>query len=263
MDIKGRSPGIIVIILILVLLIAASSGFYLYHQEHLKNVDLEERFEELNTKYKIGEAKLLEAQKILSSLEAKLKESDSRISDLSNELEKERADKENVSSSLEQFKLDLEAQKGLRSDLENRLKRVSGDLQSAQDKLALLEAEKKDLEAKAQEVNKEGSAAGIELGKIIVKDEAVKASPSKAVDSSTPQVEGKILVLNKEYNFVVINLGSKDGVAMGQVFSVYRGNNYLGDIKVEKLHDSMAAAGFASEDIKGKVREGDRIVQKG
>lgn len=263
MDIKGRSPGIIVIIIILALLVVSALGFYLYHQERLKNINLEERIEELNTKYKIGEAKLMEAQKVLSSLEIKLKDSDTRIAQLTSDLEKERAAKENASSDLEQIKLDLEGQKGLRSELESKLEKVTNELQAAQDKLLMMETEKKDLEAKAQEVDK--APAGVELGKIVIKDEApIPLKENKALAASVAQqLEGKVLVLNKEYNFVVINLGSKDGVAIGELFSVYRGNNYLGDIKIEKLHDSMAAAGFLAEDIKNKVKEGDRVVKKG
>jgi len=60
----------------------------------------------------------------------------------------------------------------------------------------------------------------------------------------------------------VINLGSKDGVALDDVFYVYHSNKYIGDIKLEKIHDSMAAAGFVSANIKNKIAEGDRVVKK-
>jgi hypothetical protein len=60
----------------------------------------------------------------------------------------------------------------------------------------------------------------------------------------------------------VINLGSKDGVALGNEFAVYRNNKFIGDMKVEKVHDAMAAAGFSSPDMKDKVNEGDKVVQK-
>jgi hypothetical protein len=71
-----------------------------------------------------------------------------------------------------------------------------------------------------------------------------------------------VLVVNKDYNFAVINLGSKDGVALGNEFAVYRNNKFIGDMKVEKVHDAMSAAGFSSGDMKDKVSEGDKVVQK-
>ena len=71
-----------------------------------------------------------------------------------------------------------------------------------------------------------------------------------------------MLVVNKDYNFAVINVGSKDGVRVGATFSVYHDAEYLGDVKIEKVHDSMAAAGFVTAALKNKIGEGDKVVQK-
>ncbi|MFH1198621.1 MAG: hypothetical protein V1650_00435 [Candidatus Omnitrophota bacterium] len=95
-----------------------------------------------------------------------------------------------------------------------------------------------------------------EEAKPIVKQDVKPVAAPQAVS------EAKVLVINKEYNFAVINLGSKDGVVMGDVFSIYHDNKFVGDVKVEKLHDSMAAAGYTSPDIKGKIVEGDKAVLK-
>jgi hypothetical protein len=76
------------------------------------------------------------------------------------------------------------------------------------------------------------------------------------------QSEGKVLVVNKEYNFAVISLGSRDGVAVGKVFSVYHNGAYIGDMRVEKVHDAMSAAGFTTLD-KNKISEGDKVSSKG
>jgi len=69
-------------------------------------------------------------------------------------------------------------------------------------------------------------------------------------------------VVNKEYNFVVMNLGSRDGVTAGSEFSLYHNNQHVGDVKIEKVHDAMSAAGFLAPETKDKVSEGDRVVQK-
>jgi hypothetical protein len=75
-------------------------------------------------------------------------------------------------------------------------------------------------------------------------------------------LEGKVLVLNKDYNFAVINLGSKDGVKLGDIFSVYHNDTFIGDVKVEKIHDSMSAAGFSSPETGTTIRENDKVVLK-
>ena len=75
-------------------------------------------------------------------------------------------------------------------------------------------------------------------------------------------LQGKVLVINKDYNFAVINLGSKDGIKLGDIFSVYHNDTYIGDVKVEKIHDSMSAAGFSSLEGGTKVGENDKVVLK-
>jgi hypothetical protein len=127
-----------------------------------------------------------------------------------------------------------------------------------------LETKVNELEAKSQEV---------ELGKIIVSPDDSLISGAKRFElptvsvmpGKTPQIlglEGKVLVINKEYNFVVINLGAKDGVAVGDEFSIFHINKFVGDVKIEKVHESMAAAGFQTSDLKDSITEGDKVVQK-
>ena len=273
MNTRAKSSVILLIALVLIFLSAAVTGFYLYSKERAKNIELEEKIEELNIKQKITEAKFLEAQKVISSLEVKINDSTTRISELTDELTKEKATKEEALSDLERVKKEIEDQKVLKSDLENKLNQAQGEMKSMQSKLTVLDSAKKDLELKIKDLE-DKSSQGVELGKIVVNPEPVKADnvkgkkkakevkAAKVVAPVANEVEGKVLVINKEYNFVVINLGSKDGVGLGQVFSIYRGDNYLGDVKVEKLHDSMAAAGFVSEDVKDKVKEGDKVVKK-
>ncbi len=93
------------------------------------------------------------------------------------------------------------------------------------------------------------------------KVEAVKAVKAPAV-VPVANLEGSVLVVNKEYNFAVINLGNKDKVKEGDIFSVYHQDKFIGDLKVEKVHDAMSAAGFLSEDIKDMIVEADKVVQK-
>jgi hypothetical protein len=100
----------------------------------------------------------------------------------------------------------------------------------------------------------------VELGTIVVSPET--AAVSGSTKAPTAKLEGKVLVVNKDYNFIVINLGNKDGIAIGNIFSVLRNNKNIGEVKVEKVHESMAAAGFVTDGLKDKVAEGDLVEQK-
>lgn len=266
-----KAKGIVLIIMIVVSLALAAVGFSLFQKEHVKNIQLVNQVQELTTKQKIAEAKLNEAQKALAGFEIKLKDSTAQISALNSQLQEEKTAKEEALARMTQMQDDLEQQKIMRSDLEKNLTKAQEDVRSIKVQLRNINAEKARLEEKLKTLE---AKSDVELGKIVVSPESSQAGAQvektgKAVQApaagsavATQGLEGKVLVLNKEYNFVVINLGAKDGLAAGELFSVYRGNTYLGDVKVEKVQDVMSAAGFVADGVKNKVKEGDRVVKK-
>ena len=276
---------VILIVLIAVVLSLAGGGFYLFQKERVKNLELQEQIEEINTKQRITETKLKDSEKLISDLQTKLKDAQGQIDTLNSGLQQEKTASQEALGKIEQLRIDLEQQKKSRSDLENKLDQAQNDLKKTQTQLKNLEFEKSDLETKVKNLEEASQSEGVELGKIKVVPEpaapvttAAKiqsrrmqaapapapvpvASEKKAKTLPLQSLEGKVLVINKDYSFVVINLGNKDGINVGNVFSIYHNNKYVGDVKVEKVHDSMAAAGVVSGDI-NKVSEGDKIVQK-
>ena len=270
---KAKIPILVLIVLIIASLSLAGGIFYLYKQEQTKRFAREEELSDLKIKERVTEAELEKSKKKISALELQIKDDQTKIDTLTQQLEQEKAARQEGLTETEQLRTDLEQQKNLRSDLENKLVQAKDDGKRLQAQLKELESKKSELETKIKEMEAK-SQEGVELGTIVVSPEtaipaqaAMEVRPEKKENvpfsSSTPKaLEGKILVVNKEYNFVVINLGSRDGVDLGDKFFVYHNNKYIGDIQIEKIHDSMAAAGFSSPDIKDKVSEDDKVVQK-
>jgi len=268
---KAKTPILIVLVLIiLVSLSVAGATFNLLQKERTQNLVLQENLEEIRTTQKIAEAKLEESKKMIAGLESKLQEAQAQISNLTTGLDQERATKDQALSQIEQLRQDLETQKGLRLELENKLGQAQSEMAKFQAQLTDLEARKSDLETKVKEL--EAKTQDIELGKIVVSPEATAivggdaaAAPqeSQAKEAAVASsLEGKILVINRDYNFAVINLGSKDSVGIGDTFSIYHSNKYITDIKIEKIHDSMSAGSFVSAQMKDKVSEGDKVLRK-
>ena len=265
---RAKSSILIFIILILVSLSLAGAGFYLLQKEKMKNFSLQEELDSLRIKQNAAETKLEEYRKTISQLEARLKEAQVNIDSLTGTLEQESKEKQEAQDQVQQLKTDLEQQKGLRANLETKLLQAQKDADKTQAQLKDIESKKVKLEARLKELEgqiqqaqaqPESQEQGVELGTIVVGSEGSgAAAQQKAVTS----LEGKVLVVNKDYNFVVINLGSKDGVNAEDLFVIYHGNKYIGDIKVEKIHESMSAADFMSAAIKDTVSEGDRVVRK-
>jgi hypothetical protein len=70
------------------------------------------------------------------------------------------------------------------------------------------------------------------------------------------------LSVDKETEFLIFDLGAKSGVKQGDVMSVMRGDNYLGDIKVSRVQDEMSAADLIPPFSSRMVRKNDSVVPK-
>jgi len=273
---KTKSPILILIVLIIVSLALAGGLFHLLQKEHATNATLQKELDELKTKQGVLEKSLDDSKKILVESDKKLKEARLRIDALNSELEVEKSGKEEALKQAEQLKGDLAKQNELRAGLETKLIQTRENMRDLEKQLGELTNKKEDLEKKIQDLEAAAQQPqpqnkGIDLGTVVVGPEQAKAPAAVEGAANVEPVqkkarnsaqEGKVLVINKDYNFVVINLGSKDGVNIDDVFSVYRGNKYIGDVKVEKIHDSMSAAELLSSDIKNKIKEGDSVLEK-
>ncbi len=281
---KGTIILPVLIVLIVISSAFAAVSFYLYQKEHAQNIQLQDQITELNNRQRITEEKLGDSKKLASELELKLQESGAKVDSLNKEITQAKSELADTSNKLEQSKADLEQQKSLRQDLENRLKTAQDEGKQTKEQIKIIQKQKAELEDKIK--NMESGAAGVELGKVVVAgepvvidntakgkakavNEKIKAAAVKAekTDKKTQAVaspgilEGKVMIVNKEFNFAVINLGSKDKVELGQEFRVTRDGKYIGDLKVEKVHESMSAAGFIPE-LKDLIKENDKVTQK-
>ncbi len=86
---------------------------------------------------------------------------------------------------------------------------------------------------------------------------AVRGEPVEPRTGGKAALEAKVLVVNREYNFVVLNVGSKDGIRKGSRFSITRGSQALATAEADKVYDNMVAANLLEEAKKGDIREGD------
>lgn len=263
---KASKPIIVLTVLIIISLALAGSGFYLFQKEQTKSIRLQAELEDVKVKQRMAESKYEQSKKAVTEVQSKLDDANSQIEGLNAQLQEQKTAQDETINRLTQ---ELEAQTKLRADLEAALKQNDEELNEIKTNLKKIQSEKEALESRMKELGLPFS--GVELGKIVVSPESgpqvtvieeqpIEAQPAQ--NTSGTGKEGKVLVVNKDYNFAVINLGSKDGLNIGDVFSIFHADNYIGDVKVEKLHDSMAAAGFASSDIKDKVSEGDKVIQK-
>lgn len=293
-DAKIKAPIIPIIISVVLIIISlgfAGLTFYYLQREYAKNAVLQAELDDVKGKYTVSESKLSKAEKDRLDLEDRLKTAEARIEFLQEDFNRATEEKNTALSKISGLEATLEQEKKTRGEIESRLSEIRDESQKIKDQIKDLESQKSELETKIKTLE-EKARQSLELGKIVVSPETrtegqntaatmppanaaqpakeerkpekpvIKESKVRENKSASKSLEGKVLVLNQEYDFAVIDLGTKDGVGIDNVFGVYHNDKYIGDIKVEKAHESMAAAGFLSPKLKEQINEGDRVVQK-
>ena len=153
---------------------------------------------------------------------------------------------------------DLDQAKSESSKVSSQIGKLQSERDEAKRQLAELERAKNDLEARLMAADQ----PTVELDRVLVSGGASGTESGGGMVmpvSTTPSSDGQVVVINREYDFVVMNLGKNHGVAVGQEFQIARGNEVLGRVKVEKVYDELSAAAILPDSKKSSIREGDTV----
>ena len=195
------------------------------------------------------------------------------------QLQREKATLDLEANSLNREKQDLQRQleynQKLMDSIAQELVREKNDKFQIHDNLKLIRNEnallrrqlkslnnrKISLERKLSEIqkNKEGrqqaqvskmQGQSVELPPIVVRP---KAEAETAALEVTETKEGSVLAINRENNFVIIDLGQEWGVKVGDTFRVYREEKPIADIEVIQVRQEIAACDIKKETTPIKV----------
>ena len=292
---RSKGPVILLVILLIVAAAAAFLGFIALQKEKEINATLTEENKELEVKKRSAEKQAADLKKQIEGLnqeigqqKAKLQDYENKISEINNELVSEREAKESALSEVASIREASESARKDKAALETQLRSAQEELNSIRNQLTSLEGIKQELEQRLSSKPKEaevkvpaksapkpegdGAASNsrshkveevkpgeVQLEKIVVAPNPQEEAP---VVSSTVPLEGKVLVVNREYDFIVINLGQKDGVNLGDTFEVLRKDKSLGQAKVEEVRDTMSVATPGTKDMIKQIKEDDRVVRR-
>jgi hypothetical protein len=72
-------------------------------------------------------------------------------------------------------------------------------------------------------------------------------------------VEGQVVGINREFLFVVLNIGASQGVRLGEVATVLRGDRLIAEVQVKKIREDGSAASILQEYGRQQIKIGDRV----
>lgn len=216
--------------------------------------------------------KLDDVEQKVKALLQDLSDKEKAISDLSNDVVTERKKREELAkqnmlmkNSNMELKHELVSTKKQKANLQKKYEEVLAKATSLEKQVNEIETvmfQKKmlfsELEQKLSAAvtgksvdnkNLKVTAESVELPPIVVK-------PDIAVHS----LKGEVLALNKNDNFVIINIGQDTGVKPGMSFNVLRGEDVIGKLEVIETRREISAADIKEMYAGGSIREGDVVV---
>ena len=106
---------------------------------------------------------------------------------------------------------------------------------------------------------KAGSQAGneVELPPIVVSNQGPALAVFPDSEATKPGFEGKIISVNEDNHFVIVDIGQKRGLRAGDTLGVYRGSDYVARLEVLQVRPDIAAADLKEQ--WSKVKVGDTV----
>ena len=281
----GKTLTIFVILIIIVLASSTSIGFFLYHKESDMRHSIESELDDGRATETKLQTQLKEAQKRLTVLEDKNKEADDKINNLMDEAELNdglhnalKTENTSLKEALDTAKKEKEKIFTDLQDTDKRYQEAAGLLKAQQEKTQALTKRVAELEDAKQKSDAKIAAMKADLmpyndrtaDQQIAGELVSGGAPRAGTDKNKVEldkivvnpngVRGKILSVDKDAEFVVCSLGLKQGIKPEDMLSVYRGEEYLGDVKVSRVQQDMSAADIVPPFSSRKVRKNDIVV---
>ena len=298
---KNSSGKVLVIFLVIFVILSlslAGLAMFFLSKEKERRISTETALQQSVANATKLEAKLQDAIKQGFLLQEKNKEADEKINGLLDELElqegireelkkenqalKEKFEKETkvkaelqeklasnaeAAQRLPELEAQLQTEQGARQELEQKLSAAEERAKTLEEALAKMQQqgvespapvpveaapeaeEPQQQETPVIEEESSGNKEEIQLEKIVV-------APAKAAP------EGRVVMVDTETEFVIVNLGANHGIKEEQVLAVSRGKDQLGEIKVTRVQPEMSAADFIPPLTSRQIRKDDSVVIK-
>lgn len=152
----------------------------------------------------------------------------------------------------EKLKEEIDQEKKEKLIISRKLEDLQFDYEKIKKEVTKARNEKLTLERKMEELKEKS----IDLDKIVVSPQAsLRQEPVKEL------LRGRVLVVNKEYNFVVVDLGQNDGVMKGLEFEIREGTELLAKAEIDKVYETMSSATVLSGGKINFIKKGNLVIE--
>jgi chromosome segregation ATPase len=114
-------------------------------------------------------------------------------------------------------------------------------------------AVKQQAQPKEAQVSSAAKKESVELSPIVVRPQ----KSNEAAQQVAATLSGKVLAINRDNNFIIVDIGEEDGVKIGNTFTVYRQNQPIAEVGVIQARKDISACDIKKESV--PIKLGDTV----
>lgn len=138
---------------------------------------------------------------------------------------------------------------------------IEGMRQLVRDRENLVQTLQTHIQSIEKLVSKDGLTAVFSAAVKAVETQKNQAA-TKVPQSVTQQkviLRGEVVMVNRQYRFIIVNLGAEQGITTGSLIDIFQNGKFLTKGRLERVYPSMAAGTVLDEGAMEAVREGDSV----
>jgi myosin heavy subunit len=255
----SKAFKIVLILLVGASLVSAVLAVFAFmgkEREYMKRILLEDKLASVLKDKRRLEEEVGLGKKAKEESEAKIRDMEKKIEKFLSQVEEEKNKGKATALDLDAKKRDilklqedLVEEKKEKSNISKKLDDLRVDYKKVQEDIRKIRDEKERLEKKLSNL-KERS---VDLDKIVLSPEGMQP-PAELL-------RGRVLVVNRDYSFIVTDLGQNQGIKEGIALEIRNGTEFLGRAKVDKIYDTMSSASLLPGADINNIKKGNLVIE--
>jgi peptidoglycan hydrolase CwlO-like protein len=252
--------------IVLILLLVASIGsavmavfaFMGKEREYMKRLLVEDKLAATLKEKRRIEKEIDDSKKAVQEAEVKVSALQADVEKATQQAEEEKQKNKTITldladkkRALETLEKDLEKEKQEKLSISKKLEDLQFDYEKVKKEITRMKNENTMLEGRISELKEKS----VDLDRIVVKPESNAVTPYKEL------LRGRVLVVNKEYNFIVIDVGQNDGVEKGVAIEIREGTELLGKAEIDKVYETMSSATLLPGANINFIKKGNLVIE--
>ena len=243
------------VLCVIALLGSAASAFF-YIQIGNTKTQLQQQVTQASTRAADLQAKLAEAGAQSEALQKRLSALDSDLGDAKSKATLSESHNVQLARDIDQLKNQITAKDDAAQALNTEIADLKRDIAKAT--LAAAAASPEEIEKYKQTIaTLQSRVTELEASKSAAAVTAVNGTPDVAKTTSASGLKGQVVSVGNQNAFVVINLGSSQGVQVGNRFTVARGGTTIATAQVSSDEKNYSIAQIAPDSLNGSLVKGD------